>query len=334
MPTDVVASRRDLLMSLAGGLLAARAAAAAPSETTPYAEAIGRLATVIEADYVFPNQGRGYAETLRRNLAGGAYAGVTDPAAISDRLTADLRGLHHDLHFRVRPVAGVHSSSSASAPALPPIQGAAWIADGVAYIRFNRFEGTPASVAATRQFMQEHAGAKAIIIDGRHNHGGGGDEINVMLPYLFATRTTVLAMELSRKVASQMGFTADAFFHEAPAAPGRIRFEQVVEPEPTEHRLFKTRVFYLISSDTGSAGEALAFILKTTGRGTLVGEHTRGMDHFGRFVPIGQGLEAFVPVGRSFDPRTGKDWEGGGVVPDAAVPPDTALAVATRLAET
>ena len=325
-------NRRDLLALIAAGLAAAGNAGAATAGGA-YAEAIGKLATVIETDYVFPDQGREYAQMLRRNLASGAYAGLTDPGAISDRLTADLRGLHHDLHFRVRVIGAAPTGSSAVAAAMPPIEGAAWLADGVAYIRFNRFEGTPATVAATRRFMREHAGAKALIIDGRHNHGGGGDEINVILPYLFAARTTVMDMELSREVAGQMGFTADQFFHETPAAPGQIRFEQVVEPELNEHRLFEAKVFYLISSDTGSAGEALAFILKTTGRGTLVGEPTRGMDHFGRVVPIGQGLEAFVPVGRSYNPRTGKDWEGGGVVPDVAVPPDTALAVATKLAQ-
>ncbi|HEY2049810.1 MAG TPA: S41 family peptidase [Caulobacteraceae bacterium] len=332
MPREVAANRRGLLMLLAGGLVAATGPVDA-AENTPYADAIGKLADVIEADYVFPDQGRECAQMLRRKLAVGDYAGITDAAAISDRLTADLRDLHHDLHFRVRVSGAAPTGSSAVNAAMPPMEGAAWLADGVAYIRFNRFEGSPETVATTRRFVQEHAGAKALIIDGRRNHGGGGDEINVMLPYLFATRTVVMDIELSRAVAAQMGFTADQFFHETPSAPGRIRFEQVVEPETSEHRLFNAKVFYLISSDTGSAGEALAFILKTTGRGTLVGEHTRGMDHFGRVVPISQGLEAFVPVGRSFDPKTGKNWEGGGVIPDVAVPSDTALAVATKLAQ-
>jgi C-terminal processing protease CtpA/Prc len=181
--------------------------------------------------------------------------------------------------------------------------------------------------------MEEYAGAKAVIIDGRHNHGGGGDEMNVMLPYFFAARTTVMDMELSRKVAGEMRFTADQYFHEVPAPAGRIRLEQVVEPQQGEHRLFGAKVYYLISSDTGSAGEAFGFILKTTGRGTLVGQTTLGLNHFGQMVQIGQGLEVFLPVGRSFDPRTGKDWERVGVVPDVATAPDAALAVATKLAE-
>jgi C-terminal processing protease CtpA/Prc len=32
-----------------------------------------------------------------------------------------------------------------------------------------------------------------------------------------------------------------------------------------------------------------------------------------------------VPVGRTFDPKTGKDWEGSGVLPDLEVPAEDAL---------
>jgi hypothetical protein len=323
-------SRRFVLAGFAGSFVVAGGGAVAAG--TNYAEAISKLAEVIEADYVFPDQGREYAKLLRHKLSAGDYAGRSDAATLSDRLTTDLRSLHHDLHFRVRPIGAAPKGSGAANAAMPPIEGAAWLEDGIAYIRFNRFESTPATVATTRGFMEEHASAKALIIDGRHNHGGGGDEMNVMLPYFFAARTTVMDMELSRKVAREMGFAADQFFHEVPAPPGRIRLEQVVEPQREEHRLFGAKVFYLISSDTGSAGEAFAFILKTTGRGTLVGQTSLGLNHFGQVVPIGQGLEVFVPVGRSFDPRTGKDWERVGVVPDVPTAPDAALAMATKLA--
>jgi C-terminal processing protease CtpA/Prc len=83
--------------------------------------------------------------------------------------------------------------------------------------------------------------------------------------------------------------------------------------------------------DTGSAAEALAFIFKITHRATLVGERTRGMDHFGQFVPIGQSLECFLPMGRTFDPKTDADWEGTGVIPDVVTSPEEALNVALKL---
>jgi C-terminal processing protease CtpA/Prc len=42
---------------------------------------------------------------------------------------------------------------------------------------------------------------------------------------------------------------------------------------------------------------------------------------------------AFIPVGRTFDPDTGKDWEGVGVLPDVEVPADQALDTALKLAK-
>ena len=299
-----------------------------------YRGAITTLADELEKKYVFADVGREYAAMLRKNLAAGVYRGITDASEISKHLTDDLSAVRQDLHLRVRPIASpATTAGTSSTPPRPPVEGAAWLADGVAYIRFNLFASTQETVAATRKFMQDHANAKAIIIDARHNHGGGGDEINVMLPYLFAKRTRVVDMELDREVAKEQGYSQDRFFREVEAPPGRVRFEQIVEPDPVEHSLFKARVYYLTSLDTGSAAEALAFIFKTTHRATLVGERTRGMDHFGQFVPIGQDLECFLPMGRTFDPLTNTDWEGGGVIPDVVVPPDDALRVATKLAE-
>jgi C-terminal processing protease CtpA/Prc len=49
-------------------------------------------------------------------------------------------------------------------------------------------------------------------------------------------------------------------------------------------------------------------------------------------VPMGESYAAFIPVGRTFDPDTGKSWEGTGVTPDVAVPADKALDEALKLA--
>jgi C-terminal processing protease CtpA/Prc len=64
----------------------------------------------------------------------------------------------------------------------------------------------------------------------------------------------------------------------------------------------------------------------------LIGERTAGANHFGGIEPIGAGLAAFIPVGRTYDPDTGKDWEGTGIVPDIEVPVDQALDRALALA--
>jgi hypothetical protein len=300
---------------------------------TYYGPAILQLAHDLEDFYVFPPVGAWYALRLRRNLEIGLYCGISDPAEISKRLTSDMKAVSEDLHLRVRPV-----QPALPAHASPPdaVEGAKWVAPGVAYIRFNLFPGTPETITATERFMREHVTARAIIIDGRENHGGGADEINIMLPYFFATPTKLMDMEASEKVVKAQGFpvSEDAFFRRVKAPPGMVRFEHVINPNPSEHRLLKAKVFYLTSTaGTGSAGEVLAFALKLTHRGTLVGEHTRGMDHFGNFLPLGEGLEVFLPMGRTFDPATGKDWEGAGVLPDVLTPADKALDVALKLAQ-
>jgi C-terminal processing protease CtpA/Prc len=111
-----------------------------------------------------------------------------------------------------------------------------------------------------------------------------------------------------------------------------VRHEQVVAPHPTEHRLFTAQVFYLTSSRTFSAAEHLAFAFKRTGRAVLVGERTGGGNHFGGWESLGDGLAAFIPIGRTCDPVTGADWEGVGVAPDVAVPAVRALDEALRRA--
>jgi len=219
---------------------------------------------------------------------------------------------------------------------MSPIGDIRWVADGVAYIQLYESPGTPENVAAVDRFMAEHASAKAIIIDARGHHGGTSAEMDVMLPYLYATETPLVDMEVTEEVEhGQRGTPPPDFppqMRKVPAPPGMVRREQVVTPHATEHRLFTAKVFYLTSAQTASAGEHLAFALKRTGRAVLIGERTAGANHFGNWEPIGDGIAAFIPLGRTFDPVTGADWEGVGVDPDVAVPADGALDEAVRRA--
>ena len=81
----------------------------------------------------------------------------------------------------------------------------------------------------------------------------------------------------------------------------------------------------LTSGASASAAEHVALAMKHSGRGVLVGAPTAGANHFGRGEDLGGGYGAFIPVGRTYDPVTGKDWEGEGVLPDVAVAPADAL---------
>jgi C-terminal processing protease CtpA/Prc len=71
--------------------------------------------------------------------------------------------------------------------------------------------------------------------------------------------------------------------------------------------------------------------LKQGKRGMVIGGTTAGANHFGGDQDLGGGFTAFVPVGRTYDPKTGKDWEGTGIAPDIETAPEDALAKALTL---
>lgn len=302
-----------------------------PAEASAYGAAIDTLAEKLRTSYVDPAVGERYAAMLRANRDG--YLRIADPAVLAKRVTADLQAVHPDGHLRVTIAAPGAAPGRLRPSDGPVIQDPKWIADGVAYVRFTMFDGSPESLAILETFMKAHANAKAIIFDAREHHGGGPDEMDVILPYLFARPTRLVTLDLAQSVVDALeGPPQDpASMRHVAGPPGVYRREHWVTPN-AETRLRGAKVFYLTSRATASAGEHLALALQRTHRGVLVGERTAGANHFGGFEAIGAGLTAFVPVGRAFDPDTGEDWEGVGLTPDIAVPADQALDKALALA--
>ncbi|THD64813.1 S41 family peptidase [Phenylobacterium sp.] len=321
-------------MSLA---LVSRASAAPPTAlAAPFAPAIETLADKLLANYLFPEVGRQYAETLRRRLAAGDYDHTADAQQIAAQLTADLQAIRKDGHLRVRVVDAAPSSATrASASAPPPVTDAKWLAPGVAYIAFSLMPDDPQVVSAVERFMREHASARVVIIDARQNHGGGEGVPNAIFKYLFAKPRVLTYFD--ERTGVEDDTTDDPYeqppvITKAPGPAGVSRSRFTVTPDASEHRLFRAKVFYLTSAKTASAAEQMAQTLKRTHRGLIIGERTAGAGHFGFFVPIGQGLEAFIPWGRVLDAATGDDYEGRGVAPDVVVPADRALDEALRRA--
>ncbi|KRD79764.1 S41 family peptidase [Lysobacter sp. Root983] len=366
--------RPGLLASGLSALLAIVSPAFAADPDDPYPAAIETLADKLATRFVDPAVGRRYADMLRSKLSAGEYADIDDAKDLAQRLTLDLQAVAADGHLRVdlapdlgagagpvsngprrvvspaptgtgsagaspqrAPAAsGAPSRVSALAPIdLPSVAETKWIADGVAYIRFNQFAGEPASVAAIRAFVQDHANAKAVIIDTRSlARGGGLAEMDALFPFLFAQETVLVEMSVAKNERPGRGPVpfATPTLRTVPGAANQLVRQHVAIPDPAERRLRQAKVFYLTSKRTRSAGEHFALALQRTHRGTLIGERTAGANHFGGIEPIGAGLAAFIPVGRTYDPDTGKDWEGVGIVPDIEVPADEALAKALTLA--
>jgi hypothetical protein len=307
------------------------------------------LAKRLESDFVYAEQGKRYASALRRNAARGDYDGLKG-AELALKLSDDLQGVAPDGHLRVmfEGVGGgprlviKRPPDAAGGPPLgdrkpvmmrvslpPAIEHAGFIAPGIAFVRFNGFPSEPETIAAARKFMIDHADAKAIIFDLRTHMGGGLGEMDEIFPWLFSKPTHLVTMATRRSVDEAGGSPVAGVptLRTVPGDPDYVTREHWVTPGASR-QLDNAKVFVLTSGFSASAAEHFVLALKQTGRATVIGRKTAGANHFGGDQDLGGGFSVFLPVGRAFDPTTGKDWESVGVAPDIDVAPDKALILA------
>lgn len=308
-------------------------------------EAVCAVATKLQDNFVFPDKGSAYAAMLRANLAAGKYASFADARAFAEAVTADLQAVHKDEHLHVYVVrpearpgpAGEREGGQArrGSPPINAISRSGWLADGVAYVRFEGFPGNEQTLTALRAFIDAHKDAKTLIIDARTHRGGGLAEMDLLFPQLFSSSTVLVGMDTRRAVDERGGNPIEEASVRKIAGPdGVVRREHFVTPAVQPTGLSNSKVYLLTSNRTASAGEHFSLSLKRTKRATLIGETTAGAGHYGRIEPLDKSsiYGAFIPVGRTFDPDTGEGWEGTGVRPHVEVPADKALDAALKLA--
>jgi len=294
-----------------------------------------KLADDLVSQFVYRDQAEAYAAMLRKNAAAGRYDNGTR-GELAKLLTDDLQAVHKDGHLHVmlaepREQGGPsHQGPPANLP--PLIQSAKTIAPGIGYIRFTAFLGSDEEMAGVRKWLAENKDAKTLIFDLRNHHGGGLDEQDVIFSYLFEKKTPLVKMAISKSVYDE---------HQAPIVPGPtlvfatqgdkiVATHSAIPGEATPLR--QAKVLLLVSNRSGSAAEHFALAVKSSGRGTLIGEATAGANHFGGVRPLNDHFAVWMPVGRTYDIKTGKDWEGDGVAPDIAVDPKQALVFALEKA--
>jgi peptidase S41-like protein len=292
-----------------------------------------KLADELVTYFPIPRQAQAYSTMLRANAAQGHYDTGTR-GFLAELLTRDLMAVHKDGHLKifVADPALINAPPSPPKDLPPPIQSATWIAPGIAYIRSSAFLQKDDEIQAFRTFMDDHRDARTIIFDLRNNHGGGNAESDIVFSYLFAAKTPLTRLEMTRATYDETGwpFPATQTLEVTKNSQTVTGTRYALPGKSTPLR--SAKVLVLVSNATASAAEGFATSLKSTGRGALIGEATAGADHFGEPRPIDNYFGVFMPIGRTYDVRTGKDWEGTGIQPDIAVDPRKALVVALEKA--
>ena len=297
-----------------------------------------KLADDLVASFVFRDKAEDYAAMLRKNAAAGRYDNGTR-GDLTKLMTDDLLAVHKDGHLHVmlapppEPAGASGAEHRGPPPGFPPlIQSAKTIAPGIGYIRFTAFMGSDEEMAGVRKWLAENRDDKVLIFDLRNHHGGGLDEQDAIFSYLFGKKTPLVKMAVSKQVYDDGGSPLESGPTLVFAAEGdkMVATHSTIPGEDTPLR--KAKVYLLVSNKTASAAEHFALALKSTGRATLIGEATAGANHFGGGQPINDHFGVWMPVGRTYDIKTGKDWEGAGIAPDIAVDPKRALVFALEKA--
>lgn len=306
---------RRIVLSIAAAVVAFSVPpAAVAGDLTPAAarDALAALDKGLQG-YIDPAK----AEKARAAVRAGRsrYLALDDRQAFAEAVSADLVAATGDLHLKLRV-----DTTSARAAALTPEQEAllqARLAYGlmtvrrlpgnIGYLKLRNFAPGREGWATIDAAMLLLKDTDALIIDLRENTGGGGADER-LLGHLSRAPIPMAVIEWREP---------DGAFTTSTRKPSAPEGGPLYADKP---------VFLLIANRTFSAAEEFAYDLQAARRATLVGETSRGgANPSNRGVELGAGLSAFVPNGRVTHPTTGGNWEGVGVKPDVATPPDRAL---------
>jgi len=281
----------------------------------------------LNANYVFPDLAAKMEKHVRKQFKAGAYRKNKSTADFLSALTRDLFSVCKDAHLRVSFNANPPPPDSASdgekeKARLEQLEKdrsenfyfrqCERIEGNVGYLRFDKFADARQGGATAVAAMNFLAHCDALIIDLRFNGGGSGTMIQLLLSYFFDEPVHYNSMTIRNRNVTEQNWTS----------------AHVQGPKMAALDL------YVLTSDyTFSAAEEFTYDLKNLNRATIVGATTGGGAHPEEFHYLrGLQVELKVPHGRSFNPKTGLDWEGTGIEPDVKTAKEKALDVAHTLA--
>ena len=288
---------------------------------------IRSLSEKLKAGYVFPDVAEQISAGLQKHLEDGDYNDLGEGELFALALTMHLQEINHDEHLWVRwhpqplPEHEGQLRSNLEWQAARMLEAsldnygfhkAERLPGNVGYLDIHYFHrpawGGETAVAA----MNFLSNTEALIIDLRKCEGGYPGMVALVSSYLLGEDVILLDSIYWRDDdITQQYWTM-------PYMPGK--------------RYLDKPVYILIGKVTFSGGEGFAYTMQARKRAILVGEKTDGGANPGTSYRLHPHFEAFIPIGKLTNAVTGTNWEGCGVIPDIATPPEQAFPTAYSLA--
>lgn len=327
IPTEIILGLLLALSSASAQIRPARPGDLPPIDRLTQAAVLESVCTVMDTMYVIQETAEQTVSRWRDEFRRGTYRDLTDPVEFVQRLQADADAVYRNKHFGlgVFPPADP-APESARAPDPDQVERVRRqmrrqnfgfrkmeiLAGNIGYLRLDRFASADDAAEVAIGAMNFLGNTDAVIFDLRANPGGDASMIRLLTTYLFDEQQHLINWYQRDTDQTVQSWTLDY-------VPGR--------------RLSEIPVYVLVSDRTASAAEEFTFDLQHLQRATVVGDTTAGAGHTVNTVLIAfpqfrVGMR--VPYGHAMDPKTGKGWEGAGVVPDIAVAADDALLAAQK----
>lgn len=284
-----------------------------------------QIGELFRDNYVFPDLGKKYEQDIQYMMKTDAYDSIEDAKEFAERITSDLQEITNDKHNYFRLIESSDMGEEKAGSLHHPVRlfrliqeenwgftRLDWLEGKIGYMDIRRFNPPSIGKDIIVTAMNFVKAANAIIIDIRENQGGDTDILPFFSSYFFE-----YPIQLNSDYFRKYDMTKESW----------------TVKEIVGKRLSDIPLFILTSKRTFSAAESFVYDMKVRDRATIVGDSTRGGAHSVDLFKIDDRFEIYISTARSFNPLTGDNWEGTGVVPDILVPAESALDTALVLAK-
>ena len=273
---------------------------------------IDGVIAALHEEYVFPTAVPKIAKRLRANTQ--RYA-TKSPEKLAKLLSQDLHEITRDKHLAVSyseapigPDAAADGALAAEQKAAMRVHAAQFNAffvklerlpGNIGYLRLDGFAHPMVSAGPAAAAMTFLADTDELIIDLRTCGGGHAEAVAMMISYLFDGSEPVRLNDIYWR-------------------PDDTTRQHWIMPV-AGRRYADKPVYVLVGPRTFSGAEDFAYTVRTLKRAKIVGEPTGGGAHPCRRRRLTPNFAVIVPIGRSINPITGRNWERVGVTPDIKV---------------